>query len=874
LPLQRTRSIAPALALMAASGFSALGLQIVWTQQSAAWLGHEAAAMLGVVTAFFGGLALGALLLGPAIRRSRRPLLWYIGCEVLIAAWALGLLVLLEPAGAGLLTATGIAPSPLRQWGLAFGGTLLLLLPATAAMGATLPAMERVLAATQRSPRAVAALYAANTAGAVAGVLTAAFWLVPALGLSTTAAACAALNLVVAGTAWWALGVAGTGTEPDAAATPAVQTTHAEPAPRLAVVLAATGCLGIGYEVLVVRALSQVAQNTVYTFALLLAVYLVGTAAGAAVLHRQLRGAPPTAGLRDRLLLALALACLLGSATLWGLAPLHRWLGGVVGEGMAAALGAEALLALVAFGPATAVMGALFSVLALQASGSGLGLGRALGWNTLGAALAPPLLGVLLLPALGHKAALLIVALGYLLLLSGSARRGPAAWVLLGAGAAVAAWAPPLVIVDKPEGAELVLHEAGAMAAVSVLEDAQGVRSLHIDNRQQEGSNATGLADGRQALLPLLLHPAPRQALFLGLGTGVTAATAALDRQLHVDAVELLPEVVRAAALFTPAWAEGAAHPGPNPRLTVHVADARRFVRAGSSRYDLIVSDNFHPARSGSAALYTVEHFAAVKARLAAGGLFCQWLPLHQMDLPTLRSIVRSYTEVFPQATALLATNSLDTPVIGLLARADGTRLSLPAVRSRLAGAQLEQNAAGWAIDDEWALLGSFVAGPRALQRWSAGAPLNTDDHPVVATLAPRITYAPDSLPRDRLFAWLQQVGPTAADELLDDGTTAADAARLQAYGAARQHYLLAGRSVRASGDAGAMLQQVQAPLLEALRLSPDFRPAYLPLVQMAAALARTEPQPAAALLQQLQRLQPAWPEAGQALQQIGAASR
>ena len=31
--------------------------------------------------------------------------------------------------------------------------------------------------------------------------------------------------------------------------------------------LAATGLLGIGYEVLVVRVLSQVAENTVYTFA-------------------------------------------------------------------------------------------------------------------------------------------------------------------------------------------------------------------------------------------------------------------------------------------------------------------------------------------------------------------------------------------------------------------------------------------------------------------------------------------------------------------------------------------------------------------------------------------------------------------------------
>ena len=52
--------------------------------------------------------------------------------------------------------------------------------------------------------------------------------------------------------------------------------------------LALTGLLGIGYEVLVVRVLSQVTEDTVYTFAMLLAVYLVGSAAGAAGYQRWL----------------------------------------------------------------------------------------------------------------------------------------------------------------------------------------------------------------------------------------------------------------------------------------------------------------------------------------------------------------------------------------------------------------------------------------------------------------------------------------------------------------------------------------------------------------------------------------------------------
>lgn len=60
--------------------------------------------------------------------------------------------------------------------------------------------------------------------------------------------------------------------------------------------LAATGLLGVGYEVVVVRVLSQVTADTVYTFALLLAVYLVGSALGAAAYQRWRPRAPQPPG--------------------------------------------------------------------------------------------------------------------------------------------------------------------------------------------------------------------------------------------------------------------------------------------------------------------------------------------------------------------------------------------------------------------------------------------------------------------------------------------------------------------------------------------------------------------------------------------------
>jgi spermidine synthase len=839
-----------AIALMAASGFAALGYQIVWTQQSALWLGHETAAVLAVVAAFFGGIALGAISLSSRIDASAHPARWYAGCEAAIGLWSLALIFLMAPVSGWLLDLIGAQPAPLRHWSIVFLGTFMLLLPATAAMGATMPAMERILATMRTEGAPIALLYAGNTIGAVAGVLAAAFLLVPQLGLSITAFICVLINFFCAALALKAF-TAG------APAAPAVK--GADARPHLAV-LAATGLLGIGYEVLVVRVLSQVAENTVYTFAILLAVYLIGTALGAAGWSRWGQGRVS----RDRLLQALSASCLLGVACLAGAADIKAFLLRLIGPGMGAALTVEAGLAIAAFLLPTVIMGALFSHLATAARAAGVSFARGIGVNTLGAALAPPLCGLILLPRLGSTYALLLIAGAYLLLASRRAWATPAQLSIAGFAMALGVWAPSLALIQLPPGGRLASYAEGAAATVSIIEDANGVATLHINNRQQEGSSATLLADGRQGLLPILLHPAPSRALFLGLGTGVTARTAAEDPRMKVDVVELLSEVIAASSRFA-----GTTGERKNPRLRILASDARRFVRVAPDYYDVIVADNFHPARSGSGTLYTVEHFTAVRERLAAGGVFCQWLPLHQLDLPTLRSIVRSYLAVFPRGQAMLATFSLETPVIGLVSRRDAGRFDLDGIRHRLATIGMPRPLADFGIVDDLALLGGFIAGPASLASFAGNAPLNTDDHPVVPYLAPRITYSPTSAPRDRLLELLASVDNTPGDLLA--GHDVDWQRRLAAYWDARNRYLELGRDVRPSYDVREMLAQVREPLLSVLHISPDFRPAYDPLLRMAHGIAPSDAAAARELLAQLEREQPARPEAGEALRALAA---
>jgi spermidine synthase len=844
-------------ALLVASGFAGLGYQIIWTEQARVWLGHEAPAVLAVVAAFFGGLGLGGVALARRVERSAEPVRFYAGAELVLAGYA-SLLPFLWPLfGVWMERVMGVEPSALKQWSTAFLGTFVFLLPATAAMGVTLPALERLLRELEQEGRSIAGLYARNTLGALLGVLVVAFWSLPALGLTRSTLLCVALN--------FAAGVSALGIFPRPRTnTSRVAARHRARGRELLVLLALTGFLGIGYEVVVVRVLGQVTEDTVYTFALLLATYLAGTTLGAAIYRRWLEKRVDRWVATESLFAGLTLACLLGACSLWGAERLRLAVNEAFGTSMAAALASETVLAFAAFALPTTAMGVVWTHLSERATEAGIELGRALGVNTLAAALAPAVFGAFVVPTFGSKLALLAILTGYL---APFVRNGwflRTTWAPAAGIALLAVFTSPLAFIDVPAGAHVVSHDEGTLAAVSVVEDTDGVRRLRINNREQEGSSTSFYVDARQAWLPLLLHPAPRRALFLGLGTGVTASAATLDSALEVDAVELLPEVIRARTHFVQ-------DPTPQADARLHIvpADARRYVRTSDRRYDVIISDNFHPARSGSGALYTVEHFEAVRERLAPDGVFCQWLPVHQLDLDTLRSIARSFLVAYPHASALIANNSLETPVFGLLGRRDDARFDDARLALRRQHALANAGLASLALADELAVFGSFVAGSRSLEHFAAGAPLNTDDRPIVAYRAPHVTYAPSSTPGERLVTLLGELG-VAPEEILSPHADGSFRARLSAYWNARDRFIAVGRDVRPSPNLEDMLAQVREPLLAVLRLSPDFRPAYDPLLAMGRALSRSDSTRARALLTELARLQPARTEASELLRRIG----
>jgi spermidine synthase len=854
------------LALFFVSGFAGLGHEMVWTRMLGLGLGHEMAAVLAVLASFFCGVALGAWLLDRRAGRSRQAQRLFAILELWIGLWALALIWLIPWANATLLPTLGFPEHPLLHWLTAFGYTFVLLLPATFAMGATLPAMETLVSTLRRDAHSLGSIYGANTLGAMAGTLATIFVLLPWLGSSSTLVLLACLNFLAAfGVLALTRPRGAREGEPQLVQRPCLERAETR---RLGALLFWTGLLGIGFEVLAVRVLSQVLQNTVYSFAMLLAVYLLGTAIGAALYQRLVRERAKTSELFERssqrLLVALSSACLLGALLLRAASGIHDAILATLGSGFGPAILSEFAVAALVFLPPTLLMGMLFTHLAERARGERGGLGHALGINTVGAAAAPLFFGVLLLPALGSRWTFVLLASAYLLPLLLRPRLSRALVVPAGLAAALALLPFETELLELPEDARIVLHDEGIAATVTVLERESGQTVLKINNQFQMGGTASIFADRRQGHIPLLLHPQPKNALFLGLGTGATFAAAAEHPELQATAVELLPEVTGVLEHFGASGKTALEH----PRLEIVHADARRFIQRSSQRYDVVIADLFHPARDGAGSLYTCEHFAAVRSVLSEGGVFCQWLPLYQMELDTLRLIARSFASVFPSASIWLTHYNLDTPIVGLVAAPKGLKFAVDHFERRCEHPLLREALRRYRLEDALSLFGCYVAGSEALGQFARSGPLNTDDRPLVIYRAPRFVYSEQGPASARLLELLAQLDGRP-EHLLAEGNEAL-AQRLERYWRARNRFLEVGTRMDSSLGGRRLLAQIRGPLLEILRISPDFEAAYLPLLGLALQQYRHEPTQAIRLLTELVQLSPTRPEARRALAQIG----
>ena len=749
-------------ALLFCSGLTALIYQTIWSRQFRLIFGSSTYATAAVLAIFMGGLGVGSLLLGKRADGKAKPLEFYGNLELAIAVAAALSQPLLWIVGSVYVALGGSAA-------LGLGGATLVRLALAAVvigvptflMGGTLPAAARAVeTGDDVRRRRVAVLYAANTVGAVAGALLSTFWMVETFGNRTTLLMAAVVNLFVG----FLARAAARGEKPRAKSPVPTPTDGAgSPVPAQFVFAAAalTGFAFLLMEMVWYRMLTPLLGGTTFMFGLVLAIALLGIGAGGAA-YSFWRSDRAASGAAFALTCAVEAAAMAFPFVLGDrLAVFANFLQHRETAGFGSQILAWSLVTLITVFPAAFVSGIQFPLLiGLLGRGRdrvGRDVGAAYAWNTAGA-IAGSLAGgfglmqLLSAPGCWRLVIALLAALAVGTVALGVANRrtslAPAAAGFAAAAIAAAAFAvgPTAVWRDSGIGAGRApnvrsLNERRKWekrVRRTLVWDADGRESaIALVNEQDCSFYVNGKSDGASVgdagtqvmagLVGAAVHGNPRSALVIGLGTGSTAGwLGAVDSIERLDVVELEPVVLRIAAACSPVNHDVL----QNPKIRIHIADARERLLASRDRYDLIFSEPSNPYRAGVASLFTREFYDAAAVRLNRGGLFLQWVQAYEISAGTLRTIYATIGSAFPN-TETWWTKEGD---LLLLASRDPVMHDVDALRRRLASEPLASamhNA--WRTESAEGFLSHFVATAAVTAALGARAPgLNTDDQTLI----------------------------------------------------------------------------------------------------------------------------------------------
>lgn len=732
------------LLLVLLSGAAGLLYEVIWTRVLVHALGSTAQAVASVLAAFLGGLAVGAAILGRRANRSRSPLLFYAALETVVGLYALAFPTLERLFFDTVVAAgTNLDVGPLAAGLGRFAGTLVLLSPACIAMGGTIPVLCRFAVRSDRNLGArVGSLYAWNTLGAACGCLLAGFVTIRLFGIESSLRIGAATNLLVA--------LAAVLLARSARTVPPAPEDSVAPAGRrfsltgLQVVVlgafAVSGFTALGYEVLWTRVLVFYVKSITYGFSFMLAVFLLGLVLGSAIAITFVdrKGwALPAFALAE---LAAGTAAFAAIRLLLSHAESLRALFPTSPDDPTTLYLALAVLVVVTILPAGICFGATFPLAVRVFTGRAAAapgrVGLATAANTGGAIVGAFATGFVILPGLGVVGALKLlfvanVAAAVVLALRGFRTAGRA---MFGAVALL------LCLLVLPGGdffvermrdirpGKMIFVDEGADVIVTVYEEAlpdETLRTIYVNGSSYTGSRFFARRYMKtMGHLPLLLCEQRENALVICLGTGMTLSAVARHAELaNITCAELSAGVVEALPLF----AEVNDRVAENSRVRIEIQDGRHFVLMNDTVWDVITLEPPPPLNAGVVDLYSREFYEICKEKLSSGGVLCQWFPLHSQTSEEYAMGLRTFLEVFPNATLWLPVgrNSL---AIG--SREGGEPWTFERLRERFAAADVADALADIGFPTPESLLATMVLSPQGIRNLVGDAPLVTDDRP------------------------------------------------------------------------------------------------------------------------------------------------
>ncbi len=706
IPIMNSRRFLPALFLLfVGSGCAALIYEIVWFQLLQLVIGSSSISLGILLGTFMGGMCLGSLLLSRMISARHHPLRVYAALELGIGVLAALILVGMPLVGGAYSAWAGEGMAGIFLRAVAAG---VCLLPPTVLMGATLPAISRWVKAAPDGVAWLGFFYGGNIGGGVIGSLVAGFYLLRMFDVATATFVAVAINMAVALIAYGL--AARTSYEADAPPVGA-GAAHAGTWP-VYVAIALSGMTALSAEVIWTRLLSLHFGATVYAFALILAVFLVGLGTGStigATLARSLADARRALGWCQLLLcgaIAWAAYQLTESLVYWPINPsiaTTPWF----------TLQLDLVRCLWVVLPGAMLWGASFPLaLAAVASSTDQDAARLAGGvyaaNTVGAIAGSLATSFVLIPWIGssHSEQVIIIAaaLAALLMLEPSlagAGESPARWNLTGTAvlaiAMVAAGLlarsvhelPGLLVAygryaaTRVGQANIIYVGEGLNASVAVSELSNGVRNYHNAGKVQASSEPQDMRLQRMlGHLTTLIPEHPRKVLVIGCGAGVTAGAVSVDPAVEQETIaEIEPLVPRVVSTY---FSQHNFDVVRNPKVHVRIDDARHFVETTNEKFDAVTSDPLDPWVKGAAMLYTVEFFEMVKQHLNPGGVVTLFVQLYESNTEAVKSEIGTFLDVFPNGIVWGNTNEGKGYDLVLLGQNQPTRIDVDAIQAKL----------------------------------------------------------------------------------------------------------------------------------------------------------------------------------------------
>ena len=727
--------MSPLLLVFAASGCAALIYEMAWFHQVQLVVGASSVSVAVILCSFMGGMAAGSWLAPKVTPAGTHPLRAIACIEAAIAAF--GVLI---PFSLPLVQQAFVA-----MVGHGFGAGLLraavcvlVLTPPTMLMGATLPVIAGWRAAD------IGRFYTANLAGAAVGTALTGFFLLRVFDVYVATGVAVLLNLLVAAICWWLARSA-----PIAAVLP-VAPDAASPAPPTPVppVLAAallSGFTSLGAEVVWTRQLSLLFGASVYTFCLILAVFLGGLAIGGGIGTGLARRSARPAVVLGMAQLALSLAIGAGAWLIVNALPQWqptRQFLATIHASPVLTFGFDAARCALAMLPATILWGASFPLTIAAAGGSARSVSRINALNTAGALAGAIGLTLFGIPRLGSQVSqqglALCAALSGIGVLVTVIPIGRAAGATLAAAVVAIAIVPDVPgrliaygrSVNSWESIKRFLYLAeGATASVAVTEGVAGAKQFHIAGKVEASDMDIDMRLERMlGHVPALVHPRPRSVLIVGVGAGVTAGALSIHPEVERIVVCEIERVVPQSARRY--FGEENHHVFDDPRVELVFDDARHFLQTTTEKFDIITSDPIHPWVRGAATLYSLEYLQLARAHLNPGGVVTQWIPLYETDERSVKSEIGTFAAVFPDTT-LWSPDLLEEgyDLVGL-GRVDGSSISQSDLQARMdASPEVKASLKAVALTSAADLLSTYAGRASDLAPWLADAEINRERH-------------------------------------------------------------------------------------------------------------------------------------------------